>query len=169
MSKVELIAPLSPQQLEAFYTPKRLQPIKTSTRFQQESPIKAKQREEIEQAYIENNEVIRQIMKETAQMLQRPDTEAQHLRTHVLEPSELGKYSLRKFVGKTIQLNVGQLYYPLKFSFSEFTGKFTAYVSTKTKQPNEGNGFEQMIEDQKYLIFPQQYENLLPNMLRFPK
>jgi len=43
-------------------------------------------------------------------MLQRPDTEAKYLRTHIIEPSELGKYSLRRFVGKTIQLNVGQLY-----------------------------------------------------------
>jgi len=76
-----------------------------------------KYKQEMEKTHKENNDVIRQIMKETAQILQRPDSEAAFLRSNILQPSALGSYKLRRFVGKTIQLNVGQLYQPLKFNF----------------------------------------------------
>ena len=40
-------------------------------------------------------------------------------------------------------LNVGQLYQPLKFTFSDFLGDFNVYFSHKCKTPNEENGYEQ--------------------------
>ena len=84
-----------------------------------------------------NNEIIRQILQDTARMLQRPDSEAMNLRKNVILPSQLGKYTLRRFVGKTIQLNVGQLYQPLRFTFTDYLADFNVYFSLKQKTPNE--------------------------------
>ena len=68
---------------------------------------RAQEKEDLEKTYKENNDSIRQILKEMAKILQRPDTEAQFLRRNVLLPANLNKYNLSPFIGKTIQLDVG--------------------------------------------------------------
>ena len=66
-------------------------------------------------------------------------------------------------------LNVGQLYQPLKFTFSEFYGDFNVYFSLKVKTPNEENGYEQKATNKKLVLFPIAQEHLSANMLRYPK
>ena len=73
----------------------------------EEKGKKEQEREELQKTCDDNNDIIRQILKETAMILQRPDSEARMLRTNVIQPDKLSKYALRRFVGKTIQLNVG--------------------------------------------------------------
>ena len=93
-------------------------------------------------------------MKQTALLLQRPDTESRYLRANVIQPAALGKYTLHRFIGKTIQLNVGQLYQPLRFNFEDFLGDFTVYFSQKAKQPGEENGYDQKNQNQKFVCYP---------------
>lgn len=87
----------------------------------------------------------------------------------MIQPGNLNKYSLRAYIGKTIQLDVGQLYQPLKFVFSDFIGDFNVYFSTKVKTPNEENGYDQMATCRSQVLFPIQHEKMAPNMVRYAK
>ena len=98
--------------LAALYAPEAEQDLPIALQLsaitQNTEQVKAKaEKDEINATVDLNNDIIRQILKDTARMLQRPDSEARFLRANVIHPDKLGKYSLRRFVGKTVQLNVG--------------------------------------------------------------
>ena len=63
---------------------------------------KYKEREENEALLANNNETIRQLLQQMALLVQRPDSEQRYLRKNVIQPQNLAKYNLRRFVGKTI-------------------------------------------------------------------
>ena len=86
-------------------------------------------------------------------MLQRPDEEARFLRQNIITPDKLGKYNLRRYVPKTIQLNVGSLYQPLKFNFDDYAGDFQVYFSHKIQQPSREIN-DQMATRQAVVMFP---------------
>lgn len=136
---------------------------------EREDPAKIVAREKYMETCNANNDIIKQLLKTTAQLLQRPDSEARFLRNNVIQPSQLGKYNLRKFIGKTIMLNVGSLYQPLKFKFTDFAGEFNVYLSHKQRIPNTENGFEQKATNPKLVVFPIAQEHLSPNMFRYSK
>ena len=94
-------------------------------------------------ATIENNkEQIRQLLKESAKVCKQHDAEQKFLRMNILQPKDLKRFRLYKFVSKTFQIDVGNMCLPLKMNLQEIEGEYVVYLSFKQRWPNEANGYD---------------------------
>ena len=82
---------------------------------------------------------------------------------------DLKRFQLFKYVPKTFQIDVGNMYLPFRFHFTEMDGEFTAYFSFKERFPNEENGYEQKNVMQPQCVFPKTHEYARAGVQRLPK
>ena len=87
----------------------------------------------------------------------------------VITAKELKTYDLQAFIGKSIMLNIGNLYKPLKFTFKDWRKDFTVYFSSRDARPGIGqHPYEFKIENQTTVEYPQDLD-VFPGTQRFPK
>ena len=89
-----------------------------------------------------NKEQIRQLLKESAKVCKQHDAEQKYLRLNILQPKDLKRFRLYKFVSKTFQIDVGNMCLPLKMNLQEIEGEYVVYLSFKQRWPNEANGYD---------------------------
>ena len=64
------------------------------------------------------------------------------MRYNIMQMRDIKKCLLYKYVPKTFKVDVGNMYLPFRFHFTETEGEFTCYLSFKDHYPSEENGYE---------------------------
>lgn len=87
----------------------------------------------------------------------------------VITARDLKTYDLQAFIGKSVMLNIGNLYKPLTFTFKDWRKDFTVYFSAKEARPGTSfHGYEFKIENQTTVEYPQDL-HIFPGTQRFGK
>ena len=121
---------------------------------------------QIDAAIQSNKKDIKDLMKLTADVVQQPDLEKQYLLKNIIFPRDLKRYSMTKYVSKTFQINIGNMYFPITFHFQDYVGDIVVYVSMRERIPNKVNGYHEKFENQANCKYPKNYLNAKPGTVR---